>query len=109
MTLEGHKDVALRRQAQRPFLLIDVPRSRPGASIPLYYVVEAQRRALRKDERAVGEVEPSSVRQKFGNELRERAGKVRVFASPADVLEATVKRQDFVEAFDQAVRPHLKW
>lgn len=110
VTLQGHKDVLLRREARRPFILIDVPASRPGASVPLYYVVEAQRRALRKDERAVGEVEPSAVWQQFGNELRERAGKVRVFVAPdvVDVLEATVTRKAFVDAFDQAVRPHVK-
>ena len=51
-----------------------------------------------------------AVWQRFGNELRERAGKVRVFCAPeiAEVLEATIKRQDFLTAFNQNARLHLK-
>lgn len=110
VTLDASKNVSLRVAANRPLLLIDVPGPRPGASLPLYYVVEGQRRALRKDERAVGEVEPSAVWQRFGNELRNRAGKVRVFCAPeiVDVLEATVKRKDFVDAFNQEARQYVK-
>ena len=105
-TLDTGQRVAMRVTAKRPVILIDVPGARPGAALPLYYVVEAQRRALRKDERAVGDVHASEVWQHFGNQLHERAGKVRVFCHPdvADILEATIDREVFLGAFEQAVR-----
>ena len=108
LTLDTGQRVAMRVTARQPVILIDVPGARPGAALPLYYVVEAQRRALRKDERAVGEVHASDVWRHFGSELHKRAGKVRVFCHPgvADILEATVERDAFLGAFEQAVRRH---
>ena len=105
-TLSTRQQVSLRVTANRPVILLDVPGARPGASLPLYYVVEAQRRALRKDERTVGDVHSSEVWQHFGSGLHERAGKVRIFCHPdvADILEATVDRDTFSAAFDKAVR-----
>ena len=105
-TLDTAQQVRLRIAANRPVILIDVPGARPGAALPLYYVVEAQRRALRKDGRTVGDVHSSEVWQHFGSELHERAGKVRIFCHPdvADILEATVDRTAFLAAFGQAVR-----
>lgn len=89
-----------------PVILVDVPGARPGSSIPLYYIVEAQRRVLRKDDRAVGDAEVSQVWRQFGTELRERAGKVRIFAHPRfiDLIEACIPRKMFVEALDTAVK-----
>jgi hypothetical protein len=91
--------------ALRPLVLIDVPGPRPGSDIPLYYVIEAQRRALRRDERAVGDAQASGVWQQFGAELRERAGKVRIFCHPSfiDLVESAIMRDDFVSMFQQAV------
>lgn len=106
ITRDSASQAILRVEAKRPLILLDVPGNRPGSTVPLYCVVEAQRRVLRKDARAVGEVQPSSVWQKFGSELRERAGKVRVFCAPeiADILEAVVTREWFLGSFDKAVR-----
>lgn len=94
-----------RVEAQQPIILIDVPGPRPGADIPLYYILEAQRRALRKDDRAVGDAHISEVWQEFGVGLRDRAGKIRVFCHPKyiDALEAAVDRSEFVRLFERAV------
>ena len=68
--------------AQRPWLLIDVPGDRPGSEIGLYYVLESQARRLRKDDRAVGDLQQSSVWQGYAHDLRQVAGKIRVFCDP---------------------------
>jgi len=108
VVLSGKFIELLRRRAEahEPIILIDVPGDRPGSEIPLYYVVEAQRRALRKDERVIGEVHPSEVWGVFGEGLRERAGKVRVYCHPSlvDTLEAALDRTDFVNLFEAQTR-----
>ena len=115
ISVDSQRNASLRVQGKRPLILLDVPGDRPGASVPLHYVVESQRRALRKDARAVGQVQPSDVWHRFGTELRKRAGKVRVFCAPdvTDILETTLEaaggdsksgRAWFVESFEKAVR-----
>jgi HD superfamily phosphohydrolase len=91
--------------AGKPIVLIDIPGNRPGSDIPLYYVVESQRRALRRDERAVGDVHPSGLWRLFDSGMREGAGKVRIFCHPSlvDFVEAAVQRDDFVRLFEAAV------
>jgi hypothetical protein len=91
--------------AEQPVLLLDVPGPRPGSDVPLYYVVEAQRRALRRDERAVGDVQTSEIWSDFTTGLRERTGKIRVFCHPevVDSVEALIARDDFVRLFEKAV------
>jgi hypothetical protein len=86
-----------RLEQRRPTILIDVPGHRPGADVALHFVVEAQRRSLRKDERVVGEPQPSAVWTQFGSNLRERAGKLRIYVHPdhIDVFEAAVTRTMF--------------
>jgi HD associated region len=75
-----------------PWLLIDIPGGRPGSEVGLYYVLESQRRKLRKDDRAVGPLEKSVVWEEYARNLLRVAGKVRVFCDPdlADTLEASI-------------------
>jgi hypothetical protein len=85
----------LRRDSKAPILLLDVPGTRgAGSDLPLYYVVEGQRRALRKDGSAVGEAHESATWQQFGRDLRKRAGKLRLFCHEdmVDAVEAAVDR-----------------
>jgi len=98
-----------RVEARQPIILIDVPGARPGADFPLYYVVEAQRRALRKDERAVGEVQQSEVWKQFGSRLRDSAGKIRIFchADFVDALSAAVSRDQFLGILQKAAQTVL--
>jgi len=95
-----------RAQAHLPIVLIDIPGARPGADFPLYYVVEAQRRALRKDERAVGDVQQSEVWKTFGSRLRDSAGKVRIFchADVVDAVSAAVSRDEFLGILKKAAQ-----
>lgn len=83
-------DVAVR--GRDPWLLIDVPAARPGSEVPLFYVLEGQRRALRKDSRSVGDLQVSEVWEKYARDLVQAAGKVRVFCDPdlADSVEAAM-------------------
>lgn len=75
-----------------PWLLIDMPGHRPGSEVPLYYVVEGQRRALRKDNRSVGEPQSSDIWERYAKNLLEAAGKLRVFCDPelVDSVEAAM-------------------
>ena len=75
-----------------PWLLIDVPSPRPGAHIGLQYVLEGQRRQLRKDDKAVGEVQLSETWERYAGDLQRAAGKIRVFCDPRliDTVESSV-------------------
>jgi HD superfamily phosphohydrolase len=76
-----------------PWLLIDVPGERPGSEVPLYYVLEGQRRSLRKDDRSVGDLQQSEVWVDYAKNLIRTAGKVRVFCDPelVDSVEASIE------------------
>jgi HD superfamily phosphohydrolase len=97
-----------RVNANRPILLIDVPGPRSGSEVPLYFVLETQRRALRRDTKAVGNAEISEIWQEFGQNLRSRAGKVRIFCHPGfvDAVEASVDRDEFMKLFKEAIKRH---
>lgn len=86
-------------RGQVPWLLIDIPRTRPGADVPLFYVLEDQRRALRKDDRSVGSLQHSGVWDQYAKNLLSAAGKVRVFCDPAlvDSVEASIDWREGVE------------
>jgi len=79
-----------------PWLLVDVPGRRPGAEVGLYYVLESQRRQLRKDTRAVGDLRPSEVWNRYAKDLRKAAGKVRVYCDSelADALGEGLSVED---------------
>jgi len=90
---EGVKDLIQLRQAQRaPWLLVDIPETRPGAEVGLYYVLEGQRRQLRKDDKVAGGIQESEVWKQYAGALLQTAGKIRVFCDPqlADVVEAAI-------------------
>lgn len=100
-------------------MLIDLPGPRPGSEVSLNYVVESQRRALRKDARAIGDSHESEAWREYGMNLREKAGKVRIFCDPRfiDSVEAIISgkdakigRQEFVrdckEVFSRLSRGH---
>lgn len=86
-------------KGQTPWLLIDIPGTRPGSDVPLFYVLEGQRRALRKDDRSVGSLQKSDVWDQYAKNLLSAAGKVRVFCDPAlvDSVEASVDWREGVE------------
>ena len=82
-----------------PWLLIDVPGARPGAAAGLFYVLEGQRRSLRKDERAVGELNPSRIWIQYGRDLGKTAGKIRIFCHPdiVDAVEASIPSEKGID------------
>ena len=108
---KGYKDVTEMAKAEAkdiidrstrgytPWLLIDIPGKRPGSDVPLYYVLEGQRRSLRKDDRTVGDLQKSEVWVQYAKNLLSAAGKVRVFCDPKviDSVEASI---DWREGID---------
>jgi hypothetical protein len=104
LTDEGFKNVTLMAKetasdkidrairGYKPWLLIDIPGTRPGSDVPLYYVLEGQRRSLRKDDRSVGDLQKSEVWDQYAKNLLSAAGKVRVFCDPelVDSVEASI-------------------
>lgn len=79
--------------AREPWLLIDIPGGRPGSETGLYYVLESQGRRLRKDDRSVGDLQPSLVWQQYAKDLRKVAGKIRIFCHP-----------DFIDMIDTSIQ-----
>lgn len=94
------EDEIVRRLSSRiPWLLVDVPLPRPGSEIGLYYVLEGQRRQLRKDDKVAGSVQESDVWKEYAGNLLAAAGKVRVFCDPVlvDAIEASVEWEEGVD------------
>lgn len=89
-----------------PWLLIDIPSARPGAQVGLQYVLEGQRRQLRKNDRAVGELQASEIWGKYAREMRTAAGKIRVFSDPilVDTLEASIDAKEGLDELEAAVQ-----
>ncbi len=87
----------------KPWLLIDIPGKRPGSDVPLFYVLEGQRRSLRKDDRSVGSLQESEVWGQYAKNLLAAAGKVRVFCDPelVDSVEASI---DYREGIDILIK-----
>jgi hypothetical protein len=85
-------------------ILVDLPNSKPGSEIPLYYVLETERRALRRDGSSVGNAHASTTWEQYGEKLREQAGKLRVFchASAVEPIEAALERETFAQIFEEA-------
>lgn len=79
--------------AKKPWLLIDIPSERPGSEVGLHYVVETQRRRLRKDYKAVGDLQESSLWIEYSRNLHKVAGKIRIFCHPKliDTIDFSVK------------------
>lgn len=105
ITRETVDDAAARASSRLPLVLCDVPGDRPGSTVPLHYVLEAPRRAQRKEPWTAGETIVSSTWVDFSAGLRRKAGKLRVFCHPdvLDALEAVVSRDDFLMLFADAI------
>jgi len=103
---EGLRAAIEERQAQRaPWVLVDIPETRPGADVGLYYVLEGQRRQLRKDEKVAGGTQESEVWNRYAGLLLETAGKIRVFADPqfVDAVEAAIPWEDGIETLTESL------
>jgi hypothetical protein len=89
---EAREKIQENTAGEIPWLLIDIPGNRPGAETGLYYVHEAQRRRLRKDDRAVGDLQTSPIWERYAGDLRRTAGKIRVFCDPllVDTVESSL-------------------
>jgi HD superfamily phosphohydrolase len=106
MKAEQARDkIAEKTAGEIPWLLIDIPGDRPGADIGLQYVLEGQRRQLRKNDRAVGELQPSAIWEKYAGGLRAVAGKLRVFCDPelVDTVESSIDMEEGLEALEDAI------
>lgn len=95
----AQKQIEQRVAGRIPWLLIDIPESRPGADVGLYYVWEGQRRQLRKDEKVAGSIQKSEVWEQYAASLLETAGKIRVFADDllVDAVEASIGWEEGIE------------
>lgn len=98
-------EIQLRIAGRIPWLLIDIPGSRPGAEVGLFYVLEGQRRQLKKDDRVAGVLQESEVWKQYARNLFEIAGKIRVFCDPALVepIEASLDWQEGIEELVNAL------
>ncbi len=78
--------------AEEPWLLVDIPGSRPGSDIGMHYVLEGQRRQLRKDLRSMGDLKESTIWRNYAKYLRRATGKVRIFCEPmlVDTIESSL-------------------
>ena len=95
-----------KRRAQRaPWLLVDIPETRPGAEVGLYYVLEGQRRQLRKDEKVAGSTQASEVWEQYAGSLLEAAGKIRIFCDPllVDAVEALIPWENGIETLIESL------
>lgn len=86
--------------ARQPWLLLDIPGARPGSDVELVCVRESQGRKLRKDDRVVGNLQTSGVWKRYAANLREEAGKIRIFCDPdlVEVLDASVDQAKGLDA-----------
>lgn len=93
-------------QGRVPWLLFDLPGARPGSAVGLHYVLEGQRRALRKDDRAVGRLQASTVWKRYAGDLRQTAGKVRIFCDPdlVDSVEASLPWEKGIQLVEDAIQ-----
>lgn len=96
LTEKERKSMELRVSAGRPLVLLDIPADKPGAQLPLEYVMEEDRRDLRKSNRICGRSIPDPVWEQYAAGLWEKAGRIRVFVHP-----------DFVEPVRSAI--DKKW
>ena len=92
-------------KGKAPWLVIDVPASRPGSEVPLNYVVESQGRRMRKDDRVIGELQVSPVWRDYARNLQQVAGRIRVYCDPryVDFVDASLNQNDGFELLTQVV------
>jgi hypothetical protein len=105
-SVEGVRETIHERQSQRaPWLLVDIPESRPGAEVGLYYVLEGQRRQLRKDDKVAGGIQESDVWKQYAGALLQTAGKIRIFCDRnlVDVVEASIPWEIGIETVTESL------
>jgi len=78
----ARQTIEINVETKLPWLLIDIPESRPGAEVGLHYVLEGQRRQLRKDDKVTGPIQESEVWKLYASALLQPAGKIRIFCDP---------------------------
>lgn len=100
-----HEELQRRLAAHIPWLLIDIPGSRPGSDVGLFYVLEGQRRQLKKDEKVAGSIQASDVWNQYASGLLAAGGKIRVFCDPAlvDAIDASLEWQQGIEELVNAL------
>jgi len=88
-----------------PWLLIDVPGARPGSEIGLQCVLETQGRRMRKDDNIVGELRESIVWEEYAFNLRQSAGKIRIFCDEelVDAVDANINQSVGIEQLINAL------
>lgn len=82
LTPDEKSGMETRVKAGLPLLLLDVPSSRGQSDIPLEFVAEEDRRELRKEDRICGRCVESPAWKLYSKNLRQHAGRIRVFAHP---------------------------
>jgi len=83
-----------------PWLVVDVPGRRAGAEVELHTVHESQGRRLRDDEHVVGESGASQTWKDYAGNLREKAGKIRIFCD-SELLELVGTAMELQDGVDR--------
>jgi HD superfamily phosphohydrolase len=102
---EARERVQHNTAGEIPWLLIDIPGARAGSDIGLYCVLEGQRRQLRKDDRAVGDLHTSPAWERYARDLRQAAGKIRVFAEETlvDTIESSIPWETGIDELESVL------
>jgi len=79
LTEEQRKSIELRVKAGLPLIIVDVPAHKPGSRKALEYILEEDRRALRKSNQICGGSCVDKVWKEYAGHLRENAGRIRVY------------------------------
>ncbi len=60
---------------------------------------------MRKEDRVVGDLQPSKVWEDYAHNLRQTAGKLRVFCDPTlvDTVEASIPWETGIEALEEVL------
>lgn len=86
-------------KARTPWLLVDLPGSKSGSDLGLSYVTEVQARKMRKDDRALGDLQGSTAWEQYARDLRNVAGNVRVFCDERliETVDASISQEEGFE------------
>lgn len=76
----------------RAIILLDVPKDRPGSSIPLEYLPEEERREMLGEWRGPSELEDSVVWTQLHDSFVESVGKARLFCHPGKGIREIIER-----------------
>lgn len=93
LTEEDIKSMEYRVKSGKPLILIDIPSERPGSQLPLEFVMEEDRRDLRKSNRICGRSLQDQVWDEYAKKMWEKAGRIRVFVHP-DYVEPILSAID---------------